>query len=105
MPLSEKESIGNSVYLKVSGEMSADQVLILEKEFEKEMAELPSGANLVLDLRTVIRIDSRGISLCVGLYKECEKRNIAFSIEAGAESFRILTQIKLDKIIKIQEKH
>lgn len=105
MFLSEKESIGNSVHLKVSGEMSADQVLILEKEFEKEMAELPAGVNLVLDLRTVSRIDSRGISLCVGLYKECEKRNITFSIEAGAESFRILTQIKLDKIIKIQEMH
>jgi anti-anti-sigma factor len=102
MSSSENRSNDNTVHLKVSGDMSGERVPVLEKEFETVIAELPKGANVVLDLRTVSHIDSRGISLCVGIYKKCAKRNAVLSIQAGGESFRILTQIKLDKIIRIQ---
>lgn len=99
---SSKKSNDTSVLLKVSGDMSGERVLALEKDFETVIAGLPKGANLVLDLQTVSHIDSRGISLCVGMYKKCANRNATFSINAGNESLRILTQIRLDKIIRIQ---
>lgn len=102
MSSAENKSIDNSVHLRVNGEMSGERVLTLEKEFETMIAGLPKEANVVLDLQTVSHIDSRGISLCVSIYKKCSKRNVSFSIKAGSESFRILTQIKLDKIIRIQ---
>lgn len=102
MSSSENKPNDNSAHLKVSGDMSGERVLALEKEFETVIAGLPKGANVMLDLRTVSHIDSRGISLCVGMYKKCAKRNVTFSINAGSESLRILTQIKLDKIIRIQ---
>ncbi len=102
MSSSKNKPNSNSVHLKVSGDMSGERVLALEKEFETLIAGLSMGTNVVLDLRTVTHIDSRGISLCVGMYKKCAKRNANFSINAGSESLRILTQIKLDKIIRIQ---
>jgi anti-anti-sigma factor len=102
MSSSENKSNDNTVHLKVSGDISGQRVLALEKEFETLTAGLPRGADVVLDLQTVNHIDSRGISLFVGMYKKCVKCNASFSIKAGSESLRILTQIKLDKIIRIQ---
>lgn len=102
MSSSKSKSNDNSVHLKVSGDMSGERVLALEKDFDTVLLAIPDGANVVLDLRTVSHIDSRGISLCVGMYKKCTERNATFSINVGSESLRILTQIKLDKIIRIQ---
>ncbi len=102
MSSSKSKSNDNSVYLKVSGDLSGEKILALEKDFETVIAAIPSRANIVLDLRNVSHIDSRGISLCVGMYKKCTERNATFSINVGNETLRILTQIKLDKIIRIQ---
>ncbi len=103
MDTSEKIKKQDAVHLKVTGDIIGEQAVALEKRFTIELNDLTSDDKVLLDLRSVNRIDSRGISLCVGLYKECVKRNAAFSIEAGTEAYRILTQIKLDKLIDIQE--
>lgn len=99
----EKKLNNNLIRLKASGQMVAEQANTLIKAFKKELTDLSEGSSVVLDLQKVTRIDSRGISLCVGLFKECTPKNIDFSIEAGPESFRILQQIKLDKLLNIRE--
>lgn len=103
MNSSEKKMKREAVHLKVTGDIVGEQAITLEKRFSIELNDLSSEDEVLLDLRMANRIDSRGISLCVGLFKECSKRNARFSIEACSEAYRILTQIKLDKLIDIQE--
>ncbi len=62
-----------------------------------------SEQSLVLELTAVNRIDSRGIALCVGLFKECRANARAFTIEAGADLYRHFSTIRLTKLIDIRE--
>lgn len=91
------------MHLKITSDIVGEQAIKLEKQFIEELQHLSPGESVQLDLKKVNRIDSRGISLCVGLFKECSKLGAPFSIQTCSESHRILTQIKLDKLIDIQE--
>ncbi len=77
-------------------------VLRLEEKLLAEMERIHSPA-VLLDLTQVRRIDSKGISLCVGLFKELQKKDVAFSIEASPEIADSFRMVKLDRIIPTKE--
>jgi anti-anti-sigma factor len=82
----------------IMGEYSAE----LEKQFTEELSKI--NCPVILDLTTTTIIDSRGIALCVGLYKECRRKEISFSIEASPELCRFFKLLKLDRILQFTEK-
>jgi anti-anti-sigma factor len=59
---------------------------------------------VILDLSVTTAIDSQGIALCVGLYKECQKRKLPFTIEASVELLRFFKMLKLDRMFQCIEK-
>ena len=94
-----KEQIHRFVVKKnIMGDYSTE----LEKEFITALAAV--SCPVVLDLTNTTIIDSRGIALCVGLYKECQQKGISFSIEAGPELCRFFKLLKLDRILHFTEK-
>lgn len=101
--MNSSEAMQEAIILTITGEITGERVSVLEKEFLEKLSNLKSGDNVHLDLQSVNRIDSRGISLCVGLFKECVKHNAGFLIKASPESYRILTHIKLNKLFEIKE--
>jgi anti-anti-sigma factor len=58
---------------------------------------------VVLDLTQVKQIDSRGLALCIGLFKECAATGEKFSIEMGVELYKVFKILKLTKIMDIRE--
>ena len=74
----------------------------LEKRFSGELASVKGP--VVLDLSATSIIDSRGVALCVGLYKECQQKNLQFSIEVSPELSHFFMLLKLDRILQFTEK-
>jgi anti-anti-sigma regulatory factor len=85
----------------VDHDMIENHVQDLRTRLLAEMAHA-AGRTVVLDLASVKQIDSRGIALCIGLFKDCRTKGCVFSIEAGADLFRLFTTLKLTKVIDIR---
>jgi anti-anti-sigma factor len=94
---------GQTVRINVDGDMTGDRVHELEEEFNQSLENNWTCSNVLLDLKDVRLIDSRGISLCIGLYKECNTHKVPFSIEASSEAYRILKFLNLDRDLDIKE--
>ena len=82
----------------IIGEYSTE----LENQFGNELSTV--NCPVVLDLSTITIIDSRGVALCVGLYKECRQKNLQFSIDVSPELARFFKLLKLDRILQFNEK-
>jgi anti-anti-sigma factor len=88
--------------IAVDHEMIGEKVFEMEKLFLSKMAEIKDQP-VVLDLLAVKQIDSRGIALCIGLFKECKAKGVAFSVDASSDLYRYLKMLKLTKVIEIRE--
>jgi anti-anti-sigma factor len=105
MPKKQKEQIAgqnDTIRIVVDHDLVGEKVFDLEKRFLSEMASA-GDRNVVLDLTRVKQINSPGIALCVGLFKECRARNLAFVLEAAPELYRFFAMFKLNKVIDIKE--
>ena len=89
------------VRIVVDHDLMENHVQDLRSRLLSEMANAP-GKRVVLDLAPVKQIDTRGIALCIGLFKECRAKGCVFSIEAGADLLRLFTTLKLTKVIDIR---
>jgi anti-anti-sigma factor len=79
-----------------------DHSFELEKKFQSELSR--TTLPVVLDLTRTTLIDSRGIALCVGLLKECERKGVAFSIDVNQALARFFRLLKLDLVFQINER-
>jgi anti-anti-sigma factor len=89
--------------IAISGRLNTERIKLLEKDFYPLFKAVESGSKLFLNLYSVKVIDSRGISFIVGLYKECLLKNISLNILASKEVYSIIHQIRLDRMIPVQE--
>jgi ABC-type transporter Mla MlaB component len=74
----------------------------LAARFAEEISS-PDKQPVALDLSAVKQMDSRGIALCIGLFKECQAKGNVFSILAPPDLCRFFRTVKLTKIIDIRE--
>jgi CheY-like chemotaxis protein/anti-anti-sigma regulatory factor len=74
----------------------------LEKRFLETMGTVQNEL-VVLDLKDVRVIDSRGVALCIGLQKECNSKGSPFSIEASPEIHKTFKIFKLTRFIDMRE--
>jgi anti-anti-sigma factor len=95
-PLEESQRI------VVEKNMTGAFVSDLEKRFLEAMKAV-QGSLVVLDLTDVSVIDSRGVSLCIGLKKECDKKGSPFTIETNPEIHKMFKMCKLTRVIDMKE--
>lgn len=89
--------------IKISGSLVGNRVNVLESELLEKLKSIKPEKEIIFDLTKVDYIDSRGISLCIGMYKECLKKGFDFSIESSSNVYRILNQINLTRVFPIKE--
>jgi anti-anti-sigma factor len=91
-----------AIRVAVERDMIGAYVNELEPRFIAEMARA-GKRSVVLDLSAVQHIDSRGITLCIGFFKECKAKGNGFSIVASPDLYRFFRVFKLTKVIDIRE--
>jgi len=88
--------------LTVQGPMAGTSLSGLEERFTAELGDT-QAKSIVLDITGVGRVDSRGIALCIGVFKECSGAGRSFRIEASGDVFRMFKILKLNRIMDIRE--
>jgi anti-anti-sigma factor len=76
--------------------------LELEKRFQAEIEKAKTP--VVLDLVRVSLIDSSGIALCVGLLKECQKKNLPLTVEVNPDLDSFFRLLKLNRVFQFVKK-
>jgi anti-anti-sigma factor len=88
--------------LSPKGDLVASSVEALRDGMLKAI-EGASGP-VVLDLSNTAQIDSLGITLTLGLFKSCQKKSLAFSIEgANTDLLRVFRLFNLHRFFSIAE--
>ena len=85
----------------VEKNMIGEHSLELEKQFQSEITRITSP--VTLDLTRTSLIDSRGIALCVGLLKECEKKGMPLTVEVNSGLARFFKLLKLNRVFKLED--
>jgi len=98
----EKQSPDEPARIVVTGDISGAEVEALESRLLAEAA-WASKKPVTLDLNAVTKIDARGISLCIGLKKECDIAGCALTLEMNQELFKTFKMLDLVKYLGIQE--
>jgi anti-anti-sigma factor len=99
----QKSEIKDGTMIFLSGRFISENIKQFEIEFYPVFRTVEKGKKLFFNLCSVKSIDSRGISFIVGLYKECLLKNIALVVLASSEVYTILNQIRLDRMVPVQE--
>lgn len=73
----------------------------LEKTIQTNIEHASQG--VVFDLTKITTIDSGGLALCIGLLKECQRRNLSLSFEVSAEIRKLFMFMKFDKILTLTD--
>lgn len=72
----------------------AEHAPVLVESFSRALADTSSAA-AILDLRGVTDVDSIGVNVIIGVFRECQARGLTFSVEVDdphvAKLFRLLT--------------
>jgi len=90
----------NPYRIVVNGTITGESLSKTE-EFVFEKIRHYDGTSIVIDMKNVRYIDSRGISLCIRIFKECKDLNIAFKLETNPEVFRLFAVANLVEAMNI----
>lgn len=78
-----------------------EQLPQLVGEYKKRLAET-AGLPVILDLKKLPTLYSKGISIVLGIFKDCKAHQRSFSISTDStDVFNLLKMLKLDKVITI----
>ena len=86
------EVIGTTLVVKIDGEIDHHTVAKIRTEIEREMT-LKNIVNLILDFDGVTFMDSSGIGMIAGRYKEINAR--------GGKVMLIRVNAQIDKILEV----
>lgn len=87
-----------------SGELITERIGILNNELTSEFGE-DSWRDLILDFQGVSRIDSQGITFCIRLSKELQRRNLHLEILVNQKLYRFFEQTNLVKQLNLKVAH
>jgi anti-anti-sigma factor len=94
---------GTTLCLVAQGPLVASQVAAQRSALKEHLVRAEQA--VVLDLGASDLVDSLGITLIVGLYKSCQERKLAFSIEGvNPEALRLFRFFSLNEFFEIREK-
>ncbi|OGV41252.1 MAG: hypothetical protein A2X46_01660 [Lentisphaerae bacterium GWF2_57_35] len=84
------EFAGTDLLIVPDNPLAAATINPLHKELTRLFADAGRFQNVVVDLSGVSILDSLGVNLLVGLYKECRKLNKPFRVTGCSPSIRRL---------------
>lgn len=96
------QAVDGALRLNPKGDLVASTVEAIREGLLKALEEA-DGA-VVLDLGTSRQIDSLGITLVLGLFKTCQQKGLAFSIEGvNTDILRVFRLFNLTKFFPVTE--
>ncbi len=96
------QSVDGALRLNPKGDLVASTVEALREGLLKALEE--ADGPVVLDLGTSRQIDSLGITLVLGLFKTCQQKGLAFSIEGvNPDILRVFRLFNLTKFFPVAE--
>lgn len=94
----------NTLTLIMEEDLTAQNALSILASWKKCLHSQPLPKEIILDFACVKQIDTQGISLIIGLIKECLKENTAFKFRScNADTQKILSIINLDRFKNVQK--
>ena len=96
----ESTKSGDTFRLKVTGSISGDNLQQIEADVMARVSPV-NTPELVFDLSDSTYLDSRGITLCVRLYKMCMAKKIHLTVETNSVIFRLLSSTNLTSVMNI----
>ncbi len=86
------------------GDIVSTTVQSLKRVFVELFPKLEEVKKLILDFKEVDIVDSQGLNFLIGLYVECEKRQLSLQItHCNSNNRKLFGIFKLDKMLGIQE--
>lgn len=86
------EQIGTTLVVKLSGEIDQSCAGTIREEIDRELKQSPIQ-NLILDFAKVSFMDSSGIGMILGRYKEIKMR--------GGKTMIIRVQPQVDRVLEL----
>ncbi len=94
----------DTLYLIPETDLVASRIESLRTFFAEEMASHPEASRIVLDVRGVETVDSLGVNLIVGLYREATAGSRAIEIVgANAKFMKVASFFRLPAIFTIHQ--
>lgn len=95
-------ALGGTTRLQPKGDLVASTVEALRDALLKSLEE--AEGPVVLDLAASRQVDSLGITLVLGLFKSCQQKGLAFSVEeVNPDIHRVFRLFNLTKIFPVKE--
>lgn len=94
----------NEIVIEPSGEIVSSTVDETLKTWSDRLEGVTDETEVVIDLKAVSMLDSSGIALIVGMYKECvNNKGLEFRVTGCTDLVKeIFGSVKLDKILRIE---
>lgn len=101
----EKRLLDDILMLTLQDRLVASRVELLVEKAHNYLNALDNGVStVVLDLKGVKDVDSRGITFVVGLYKEAQRRNKRFKvIGANEDVYWLFNLMKLNEVFDVEK--
>lgn len=95
------ERRGRQLYAYIEGELDHDSTALMRAEIDNQLRD-PAINELVLDLAGISFMDSSGIGLILGRYKQMKERNGSIQItRPGKRTERMLALAGIYELIKV----
>ena len=70
--------------------------------WKEELNNSTEMTSCTLDLKNSAMVDSEGLNLIIGVFKECQNKNISFKVEgARQEVKRLFSYLKITKFFEV----
>ena len=100
----EVASIDESQYdciLRPEADLAASGIPTAQQQFKEALATV-ADSQVLLDLTGCKKVDSQGMGLVVGIYKECQQRNSVLRVAiSSAFILKLFKMMQLDKHIDV----
>ncbi|MGE5417282.1 MAG: STAS domain-containing protein [Acidobacteriota bacterium] len=101
----EKQVLDDKLMLTLQDRLVASRVEQLVEKAHDFLDAIDNGVStVVLDLKGVSDVDSRGVTFVVGLYKETQRRNKGFKvIGANEDVYWLFNLMKLNEVFDVEK--
>jgi ABC-type transporter Mla MlaB component len=98
----EIQQQGDTLYFTPKTNLIADKIETLRDEFVKGLNKNPTAVTVVLNASYVETVDSLGVNLLIGLYRQVSSESRIFKIEQAGDAFlKLAGFFQLTKIFTI----
>ncbi|MGB0370033.1 MAG: STAS domain-containing protein [Opitutales bacterium] len=99
----KKEYSDNTLTIQMEENLVSSVSSNILQTWKEWLAELSETPDIVIDIEKCEIIDSEGINLIIGLYRECTSNSRNFQVtNPSAENLRLFGILKLSRIFGLQ---